>query len=91
MLIHVDLYVINELINSNIIIYLHDAVHVARVAEVVEAGVALSVDGYEAAAGLGQRGPLADPLVHVDLDLRHRLVSLCGGGKTIIVRKILQP
>ena len=75
--------------NRIIFIYLHDAVHVARVAEVVEAGVALPVDGHEAAAGLGQRRPFADPLVHVDLDLRHRLVSLCGGGKTMIVREIL--
>ena len=73
-----------EIINSNIIIDLHDAVHVARVAEVVEAGVALSVDGHEAAAGLGQRGPLADPLVHVDLDLRHRLVGLCCGKLSLL-------
>jgi len=55
---------------------LHDGVHVAAVAEVVDAGETRPMKWLQLTAGLLQDAPLPDSLVHVQLQLSHRLLSL---------------
>ena len=55
--------------------HLEDAVHVASVAEVVEARIVWPPHGQQFAPTLGQDCPLPDSLVHVNFQLNHALIS----------------
>lgn len=56
--------------------HLHHAVQVTRITQILHSRIAGSADWLQLARALRQNAPLTDALVHVDLQLDHRFLSL---------------